>query len=149
MLEEFTPSADNLNRLFFSARNLAIEAMLRGLEVELLRQGYPAECEWHEVSRGGPTVSISMLNTSGKADSWEKGTCSLQVKRTQERAPEYFSNCIYVADSFSASEYWPRKQPAKLLAFREAVQALWDCGELQRRILRVNFPFDYDSHSSF
>lgn len=141
------PANDTLNRLFFDARNLAIEAMLRGLEVVLLRQGFPAECSWRETSFGGPTLDISMRNTG--SGSWELGTCAVRVARHRVSAPDFLSDALYVAESFSATEYWRGKQPAKLLAFRDAVSVLWDSGELARRVLEVNYPFERPSHSSF
>jgi hypothetical protein len=139
--------ADALNRLFFAARNLAIESMLRGLEVKLLRLGFPAECEWSESSFGGASLYLRMLNTG--AGSWDCGTCAVRVDRSQIRAPDCLSGSFYEAKALEASEYWPRKEPAKLLAFREAVQAMWDSEQLQRSVLEVNYPFYYPSHSSF
>ena len=136
-----------MNRLFFAARNLAIDSLLRGLEVELLRQGFPAECAWHEASAGAPRLELCMRNLA--TDSWEKGTCTVHLTRSSEKAPSFLSDCVYEAATLAASEYWRGKQPAKLLAFREAVQELWDSGELARRVFEVNYPFQYPSHSVF
>lgn len=59
-----TTDKDLRRRLFFSARNLAIETVLLRLENLLLREGFPAKCEWSESSFGGPTVSVMMMNRS-------------------------------------------------------------------------------------
>ena len=140
---------DLRNRLFFSARNLAIEAVLLRLENLLLREGFPAKCEWSESSFGGPTVNVMMANPKPAEDSWEFGTCRLRIKRERETAPDDLSSCFYTLESVETGEYWRGRQPAKLLAFRDRVQALANEGVLATEIMKVNFPFEYTSHSGF
>ncbi|MNR71294.1 hypothetical protein D3C71_19090 [compost metagenome] len=139
---------ETINRLFFQARNLAIEAMLLRLENKLLRAGYPAECEWKESSFGPPTIELRMRNT-GRGE-WEYGTCALRLRRERlTGVPEFVSDCFYELDSLQASEYWGGRQPAKLLDFRQAVQDLYDTGELATEVAKVNYPFEYEPHSGF
>jgi hypothetical protein len=137
------------NRLFFSARNLAIEAMMLRLEVQLLREGFPAKCEWRESSFGSPVLYISMeVGTDASGDAIS-GTCTVYVARDKVLSPESISGCFYSQNGFSSTEHWPRKQPAKLLKFRERVQELHDSGYLAAEIAKVNYPFEYERHSSF
>ena len=140
---------DLRNRLFFSARNLAIEAVLLRLENLLLREGFPAKCEWSESSFGGPTLNVMLANPKPSVGGWVFGTCRLRIKRESEKAPDDLSSCFYTLDAVDTSEYWRGRQPAKLLAFRDRVQALHDEGVLAAEIMKVNFPFEYTSHSGF
>ena len=88
-----------------------------------------------------------MMNPKPSEDSWEFGTCRLRIKR--ETAPDDLSSCFYTLDNVETTEYWRGRQPAKLLAFRGRVQALHNEGVLAAEIMKVNFPFEYTSHSSF
>jgi hypothetical protein len=136
------------NRLFYQARNLAIEAMMLRLENQLLRQGFAVNCVWSESSRGGPTVYLRMPNPKPDA-SWVCGECALHVTRERISVPPGLSECFYTLASVHTSEYWRGRQPQKLLDFRAAVQALGDSGHLAEEIAKVNYPFEYDHHSSF
>ena len=136
-----------LNRLFFQARNLAIEAMLLRLDNLLLRKGFNARCEWHESSFGGPVLLLKMFNP--KPGQWEYGSCRAFLKREHINAPDEMSPSFYSVASVKTAEYWPRKQPQQLLDFRSAVAALAETGELAREVEKVNFPFDYQRLSVF
>lgn len=143
-------SPELANRLFYAARNLAIEAMLLRLEVLLLREGYPVRCRWQESSFHAPTVSFDTLKAKPSEDGDEvQGSCTLQLNRETVKAPGPLSACYYSVKCFSASEYYPRKQPAKLLAFRARLTELFESGRLAAEIATVNFPFDYESLSAF
>lgn len=145
---EFEPAGESLGTLFYAARNLAIEALLRNIEVRLLRMGFPAECSWDETSFGATAqLRICMRNTG--SGSWTLGTCLVMVARHKMPAPAHVSSFLYSASSFEGDEYWGAKQPAKLLQFRQAVQALWDSGELSGMVLGINHPFERPFHSSF
>ena len=146
-LENLKNSADFANRLFYQARNLAIEAMLLRLETALLRQGFPVSAEWKESSFGPPTVFIHCHNP--KQGSWEYGSCTLHLKRERIQAPDYASALFYSLDSVVTDEYWPRKQPQMLLDFRAAVAQMGANGYLEKEMLKVNYPFDSQNHSIF
>jgi hypothetical protein len=140
------------NRLFFAARNLAIEAMLLRLTVKLRDSGFPtAECVWSESSFGAPVVEFRFRNPKpDSADSWEYGKCTLRLIRDRVLATAPVpSDLFYEVKSLEATEYWRGPQPSRLLTFRAAVQAMFDSGELAKEVLKVNYPFDYQSHSSF
>jgi hypothetical protein len=136
------------NRLFFQARNLAIEALLLRLETTLLRQGFDAHCEWSESSFGGPLLYIRMHNPK-KDGGWQYGQCTATLARETICCPSTLSPCYYSLKSFSAEEYWGRKQPKLLLDFRHAVDELHKSGYLAAEIDKVNFPFDYKGRSVF
>lgn len=139
------PSKDVLNRLFFAARNLAIQTMLLELSMTLRRRGFPAECEWLD---GAPAVlQLRMLNESPRGG-WTHGTCRVLVERSAATGPDCLSDRIYAAQSFDENEYWAGRQPAKLMEFRAAVREMWEAGTLQQHVLNLNYPFDYHSYSS-
>ena len=143
------------NRLFFSARNLAIEALLLRLENRLLREGFPARCEWNESSFGGPTIVLQLplqvraANTEDDDADDLYGTCRVRVTRERISAPDDLSSCFYSMDKVDVHESWRGRQPAKLVAFRRRVQEWADAGVFAEEIAKVNYPFDYESHSSF
>ncbi len=146
-LADIKPGAIS-NYLFFQARNLAIEAVLLRLENQLLRKGFEVNCLWSEGSLGGPIVYLRMPNP--KPDqSWTYGQCQVHVKRERINGPSDLSQCYYTLAHVHTTEYWRGRQPQKLLDFRAAVQALADSGHLAEEILKVNYPFEYSSHSSF
>ncbi|KWT98243.1 hypothetical protein WDL1P1_00300 (plasmid) [Variovorax sp. WDL1] len=147
-LRTLQPTPGGMNELFYQARNLAIEALLLRLENQLLRSGFPAICAWNESSFSDPSIYIQLPNPKEGA-SWDVATCTLRVLRSKERAPDFVSGCVYVVKGFSAVEHWRGKQPAKVVAFREAVTALHDSGHLAAEVLKVNFPFERGFHSTF
>ena len=136
-----------VNRLFFQARNLAIESMMLRIETILLRQGFNVRCVWNESSFSAPTIGIRMYNP--KPGAWEYGACTIHLIRERISAPDEVSNLFYALKSVQTTEYWPRKQPQQLLDFRAAVAALESQGHFAAEIAKVNYPFDYARHSSF
>lgn len=137
------------NKLFFAARNLAIEAMLLRLETLLLREGYPAACSWHESSMQAPSVYIQMRVSAPGAEDEVVGTCTLWLNRERVSAPEALSDCFYSVKSFSETEYWRGRQPAKLVKFRARVQELFQTGYLSAAVEKVNYPFEYPGLSQY
>lgn len=135
------------SRLFFSSRNLAIEAMLLRLETNLLRQGFDAQCFWNESSFQSPTVMVRMMNPNKKAN-WEYGQCTAWVSRETIASPSHLSSCFYVLKDFSKYEE-DRRESKLLLSFRDAVERLYLSGHLATEIAKVNYPFEYPFLSSF
>ena len=145
---------DLRNRLFFAARNLAIEALLLRLENRLLREGFPVRCEWNETSFGSPSIALQLPvrapSNSEDDDSdnlWV--VCSVRVAREKISAPDDLSACFYSLGGPVEHETWRGRQPAKLVAFQRLVQEWADTGVLAEEITKVNYPFDYDPRSSF
>ena len=149
-LKALAPTLDTLNRLFFQARNLAIESMLLRLQSRLLEAGYPAQCVWREASNQAPRVSIRMLNVSrATSESWEYGECVLYLQRDLVPAPDAVSQCYYRVKRLEVAEYWRGKQPAKLVKFRDYVSTLGDAGYFETEVAKLNYPFEYESHSVY
>lgn len=145
------PVKDLAHRLFFQARNLAIEAMLLRVSDRLLRQGFNARCEWSEFSTSAPMVYVRLYNT--KPNSWEYGTCTLSLNReritVEDGVHEQVSDCFYSLKDVTTTEYWGAKQPKNLLDFRNAVQALANEGFFAQEIAKVNYPFDSEPYSIY
>lgn len=135
------------NRLFYQARNLAIEAFLLRIDNRLLRKGFAAESSWSESSGTAPTVDIRLPNPKRVEGSWEYGTCTLRLKRESVDGPEHLSRCYYTFSSFERDEYWQGKQPQHVAGFRDAVEAMKD--EFPREVSKLNYPFDYLTLSIF
>lgn len=143
------PIPDLAHRLFYQARNLAIEAMLLRITDRLLRQGFNARCEWSESSFGAPNVYVRMYNLKPQPGRWEYGTCTLTLNRERILAPEHASHCFYSLKDVITTEYWGAKQPKQLLEFRSTVQALADEGYFAEEIAKVNYPFDSERYSVY
>ena len=138
------------NRLFFQARNLAVEALLLRLETLLLREGFPVTCHWNESSRYKPTIEIRFHNES-KTASWDFCTAKVYVERDQVQVfnRDMVSSCLYSFDKVVESEYWGGKQPKKLLEFRARIKALGELGYFTEEIRKINYPLDREFLTSF
>jgi hypothetical protein len=135
------------NRLFFAARNLAIESLLLRLELNLVRQGFDAKCVWREGSFGGPHLELRMMNPN-KNQKWDYAQCRAVVSRETIAGPRHLSQCFYALERFDKYSGEGRESK-KLLAFREAVDALYQSGDLAAEIAKVNYPFEHEFLSSF
>lgn len=145
-----SPSGSSLeNRLFFQAKNLAIEAMLLRIANELLRQGFKAHCTWKESSFNSTQVLITVENPKPTSRGWAEADCYLNLRRERIAAPEHLSDCYYSVESFHGNFNWGARTPALVRQFGDAVTALFASGYLSAQVERVNYPFDYQSHSPF
>jgi hypothetical protein len=140
-----------LARLFYQARNLAIESMLLRLESLLLREGFPAKCVWRESSNSSPLWEIQYLNKDTSPDApW----CHASARVIMSRKPmqvfdKDLSALFYEVESVSSSEYWARKQPKHMLQFRDRIEELRRAGYFEAEVLKINYPFDRLFLSSF
>lgn len=139
---------DLVSRLFSTARNLAIEAMLLRLTVLLATKGFQVICTWHETSFGPPIINIRTYNPKPKENSWEYGEVMIYCKReVLLGVPDNLSQCYYTVDSWGSS-YWSRIP--KLIADQEAaIKILFDVGYFHAEVEKVNYPFDNPTYSSF
>jgi hypothetical protein len=136
------------NRLFFAARNLAIEALLLRLENLMLRKGFDCAVEWSESSFNAPVIALKLKNPKPKESSWEFATVSLYLNRDTIQAPkDKASDCFYSLRDAQLYEYG--RDSKYVLNFRAATQELHEAGHFSSEINKVNFPFDHDHHSSF
>lgn len=138
------------NRLFFAARNLAIEAVMLRLEGLLLRKGFDCAASWAESSFSAPCLELRLANPKPSQSSWEFAHAFAYLNRETIAVPrDKGSACFYSLKSVEAWEHCPGRESKYVLGFRDAVQALADSGHFASEIEKLNFPFDHDHHSSF
>lgn len=138
------------NRLFYAARNLAIEAMLLRLEVLMLRGGFDVETGWRESSMYGPTIEVKLKNPKPLKSAWEFATASVTVERSTIKVPsQKASECFYSLKSVHSTEYSPYRESKYVQDFRAYFQRLADERYFLDEINKVNYPFDYKFFSSY
>ena len=136
------------NRLFYQARNLAIESFMLRLENKLLRLGYTVKCEWVESYNSSPQIYINYLYD--KKDDTKRGQCVLFIEREtiQVFDRNNISQCYYVLKNVWIDEQWSGRQPKSVVSFRDKIKELWDHGYIEFEIEKINYPFEYKSYSS-
>ena len=136
------------NRLFYQARNLAIESFMLRLENKLLRLGYTVKCEWVESYNSSPQIYINYLYD--KKDDTKRGQCVLFIEREtiQVFDRNNISQCYYTLKNVWIDEHWYGRQPKSVLSFRDKIKELWDHGYIESEIEKINYPFEYKSYSS-
>lgn len=134
------------NRLFFQARNLAIEALCLQLENRFLRAGLLVRAEWKESSFSSVSLRLTLENPK-KGQSWEEKTVSLVLKRGRISAPSHLSDCFYEYQGSMLDG--GGRQPALLTQLVEQVRELEATGVIHKMVLRVNYPFDYKALSVY
>lgn len=139
------------NRLFFAARNLAIEAMCLRIETRMLRLGFDVTAVWKEGSFGGPLLYLRLKNPKPSATGWEYAEATIWIDRDSIRVfdRDQVSECFYRVARIAATEHWPFKTSKYVQDFRNQVTELADDGFFKAEVDKVNYPFDYEHHSSF
>lgn len=140
------------NRLFFAARNLAIEALLLRLETTFSRKGIPVKAEWQESSHPPVSIAITLKNPkpADADEEFEYYQANVRLNRETIAVPQdKASACFYTLNRVEATQYWPYKISKYIAGFIEAVEALAADGYFAREVLKVNYPFEYDHHSAF
>lgn len=134
---------------FFTARNLATEALLLRIETLLLREKFPVTCHLSEASNRAAKIDIRFHNQN-KASSWEYGTAIIHLNRDsiQVYNKDHASKIRYSLKSVVTSEYWGGKEPKKLLDFRARIDTLAQAGYFESLFNKVNYPFERGSQSS-
>lgn len=146
-----TRPAEFEKRLFFAARNLAIEALLLRIETSMLRKGFDVEAEWRESSRGGPVLDLRLKNPKPSASAWEFAHAAVWISRDRIRVLESqkVSECFYSVASVHSTEDSPHRESKHVQAYRKLVQKMGDDGYFANEVSKVNYPFDYQPHSSY
>lgn len=138
------------SRLFFAARNLAIEAMMLRMEVHLLRKGFDCAVSWSESSFSAPVLQLRLPNPKPTQSNWEFAQAVAYLIRDTIAVPrDKGSACFYSLKSVEAWEYCPGRESKYVVGFREAIQALADSGYFAAEIAKLNYPFEYDFHSNY
>ena len=139
------------NRLFYAARNLAIEALCLRIETSMLRKGFDVTAEWRESSFRNPQLELKLKNPKATATSWEFATATVGLIRDRITVLERhsISECFYSVATVHATEYWPCRESKYVADFRELVKTMAGAGYFETEVDKVNYPFDYNHHSSF
>lgn len=137
--------------LFYAARNLAIEAMCLRIETSMLRQGFDVQALWKESSFGNPFLELRLKNPKPTGSGWEYASATVALTRDTitVHQRDSISECFYTVASVHATEYWPWRESKLVSSFRERVKTWGDEGYFVSEVEKVNFPFDYNHHSSF
>lgn len=147
-----TRPGDFENRLFFAARNLAIEALMLRIETGMLRKGFDVDVEWRESSYGGPTLAMKLKNpklTPTSAWTYAEATVSISRDRINVLERHKLSDCFYSVTAVHPTEHWPFKVSKYVQGFRDLVKQLGDEGYFTAEVNKVNYPFEYNSSSSY
>lgn len=135
-----TNPSELLNRLFFMARNGAIDHLLRAFEHYFRDKGFVVKAEWNEHCSA---AAIRLVFVDKKKAEHLR---TIFLNRTAEPAPSSVSPCMYAIQSIATSEYY-RVMPK----FAVDIHELMSTEEFQALAARLvngaNYPFTYASHS--
>jgi hypothetical protein len=137
--------AKALNELFFAARNGAIERVLRVLEQHFRDKGLTVTASWHETSMPGVAIYLE-LNDKRTG----KHTRRLILEReSMQPHHDHFSVLIYRLKEVVSGEYYggriPKVGEALSAVMQEPTFKVWTT----QLVNGVNYPFTYESHTSF
>lgn len=137
--ESFKQQNESAQKLFFMARNGAIAHVLREIEQYFISKNMVINCHWKETSL---SVSIQMtLNCHER---------SILIKRdTIHPEPAGVSPCIYSLERVSIGQYYRSKKPKIAVELDEILSSEEFKGLVENLILGTNYPFTYESYSSF
>lgn len=137
--DSFNQQNEAAQKLFFMARNGAIARVLREIEQYLISKNMVIKCHWRETSL---SVSIQMsLNYHER---------SIMIKRdTIHPEPVGISPCIYSLERISTGQYYRSKKPKIAVELDEILSSDEFKELVENLILGTNYPFTYESYSSF
>lgn len=138
--ESAAPRAQVLNRLFFMAKNGAIDHLLREFEHYFRDKGFAVKATWDEHSRGA-AVRLVFLDKKKVEHSR-----TIYLERSVERAPDDVSPCMYAVKRIDTSEYY-RVMPKFAVDIHELMSAEEFQALATRLVNGANYPFTYASHS--
>lgn len=141
-----SPSAGQINCLYFSARNLAIESLLLRLVAKLAHVS-PSNimADWRESSNAAPRIEISLKNADGEL----LATFVLPVEREIVVGTSLPSPCMYRAGETCRYIPRPGRKSAVMRRFEDEAMKLWVLGALTEMVSAVNYPFEYTSFSGY
>lgn len=148
-LTSWKGSQDDENRLFFEARNLAIEAICLRLELNLLRAGFNASVTWSESSFSGPSLKFSLKNPK-ETQIWEQyDGAGFYIKRDTVSGPSHLSKLVYHSAQFSIIEPVSTRTPKLIGSFVAHLKELLASGLIDAEVNKANYPFDRGTFSVF
>lgn len=136
-----------LGRLFYAARNGAISHVLRQLETFFRDKGFIVKANWRETSMGATTINLVMLDKKG-----QEHTRHIYLKRDVVVHPgftETHSPVMYAFEKVVAGEYYNRRKPAVAIAFDDVLEDAGFSEMAAKLVLGTNYPFAYESYSSY
>lgn len=140
---------DDENRLFFQARNLAIEAICLRLELKLLRAGFNTTVNWSESSFGGPSLQFNLKNPKDN-QSWTEYTgARFPIQRDTLSSPSHLSKLVYHSPSLATIEPVSTRTPKLIGLFVAYLKELSDSGFIKAEVNKANYPFDRGTFSVF
>lgn len=142
-LGELKIDNDSFLRLFYQARNNTIEAACAEIERYLMSHGLKCSVRWSEDSRYH-CIKVTLM------DKYEHlRYIWLDRKRVRVSCKDAVSELMYSVKSITNSEYYDRKKP-KIAELFDSVLGSDKFKELaEEQVLRCNYPFGYNSHTSF
>lgn len=131
--------------LFFAARNGAISHLLRVLEMFFRERGMDVAAAWNETSMGKPFIALTLRDRRTG-----EHTRRLWLDRsTQGMMSELSSMLVYALDSVETGAYYGTRKP-KIADDFDAALATPAFEAMARKLVNgANYPFAYESHSSF
>lgn len=134
-----------INRLFFAARNGAISHLLRTLEHEFRAHKLNAVAKWKESSMSGTHVELLFIDPRGTEHTRRIWVDREDVGHTLDLP----SRLVYRLRSIDVSEYYPHRTPKIAEAIAQVLSSAEFKDKASRWINGVNYPFTYESQSSF
>jgi len=130
--------SDIVNRLFFSARNLAVTKALYTIENHLLNLGFDVRASWEESSFGNPHIEIVM--NEKKKEHYR----SLRIKRETEGEwnPERTSSVMYTLEKIEWSAYSPYQLSAHVINFQSELASASFFDMVKDLVEACNYPFN-------
>lgn len=146
-LKELPLSGDTINRLFFAARNGAIERLRLAVQTYFDDRGYRVRCLWNESSMGNPAFQIALHEKK------DTHTRFCWIEREKMWPPpalnDNVSSVTYRLKNIGNGEYYRYRKPKRAEEF-DAILGSEEFFEfLAREVNGVNYPFTYESHSCF
>lgn len=139
-ITELTVSSQTTNRLFFTARNLAIENMLRRIEAYFREKKFNIIAEWSENYNNSSIV----LKISDK--DWRH--CGIERNIVDLKDNDAFSPCVYSLKYIQSGNYYRNSIPKKIAEMNEILKTIDFFNWLSSEVNKINYPFDYTSLSS-
>lgn len=147
------PSYQFLNRLFFQARDLAIEAVLNKIKLEIMEDykfKHKVEVDFDSSSFSLPSIVVRFYNR--KSQGWEYTTCKMILEKDSvaHNALELGISTVFLKfRNISRGEYWPRKIPNDVVEFWKYFEDKYANGYGEELVNRLNYPFDKKSYFPF
>lgn len=134
-----------INRLFFQARDLAIQNTLLTIEKEInehFSNKYKIEVSFNSSSFYNPSIEVKLFNKHPKRSQWEFSLCSISLKREKINVgTENISDIYLTMERVIVSEYWRYKMPDYVKQFKEFFEAKYDSEYGKELVDNLNFPF--------